>query len=117
MTRLIDVDALCEEFKERQKAALRWKEKALLDGDEERSIRADATLAFLSEVKLTIDNAPTVEPDMEFAKWVTKMIFGNNEFEDFDFELFSELACRKLEKLGLVKKAKSEWIEMKEGRQ
>lgn len=62
--RLIDADALCEEFKERQRAALRWKEKAILDGDEERQIRADATLAFLSEVKLTIDNAPTVSPDM-----------------------------------------------------
>lgn len=61
MTRLIDADALCEEFKKRQRAALRWKEKAILYGDEERSIRADATLAFLSEVKLTIDNAPTVE--------------------------------------------------------
>ena len=60
MTRLIDADVLCEEFKERQRAALRWKEKANLDGDEERQIRADATLAFLSEVKLTIDKAPTV---------------------------------------------------------
>ena len=68
--RLIDADALCEEFKKRQQAALRWKEKALLDGDEERSIRADATLAFLSEVKLTIDNAPTVEerPQGEWMK-------------------------------------------------
>ena len=61
MARLIDADALCEDFKERQRAALRWKEKAILDGDEERQIRADATLTFLSEVKLTIDNAPTVE--------------------------------------------------------
>lgn len=66
MTRLIDADALCEEFKKRQRAALRWKEKAILDGDEERSIRADATLAFLSEVKLTIDNAPTIPlPDFK----------------------------------------------------
>lgn len=61
MTRLIDADLLCEEFKKRQQAALRWKENAILDCDEERKIRADATLAFLSEVKLTIDNAPTVE--------------------------------------------------------
>lgn len=68
MTRLIDADALCEEFKERQRAALRWKEKAILDGDEERQIRADATLAFLSEVKLTIDNAPTVERPK--GKWI-----------------------------------------------
>lgn len=49
------------------------------------------------------------DPEMEFAKWVTKMIFDNG-VEDFDFELFSELACRKLEKLGLVKKTESEWI-------
>ena len=59
--RLIDADALCEEFKERQQAALRWKEKAIHDGDEEIQIRADATLAFLCEVKLTIDKAPTFE--------------------------------------------------------
>lgn len=65
MTRLIDADALCEEFKERQRAALRWKEKAILDDDEEIIIRADATLAFLSEVKLTIDNAPTVSGQTE----------------------------------------------------
>lgn len=69
MTRLIDADALCEEFRERQRAALRWKEKAILDGDEERQIRADATLAFLSEVKLTIDNAPTVE-ERPKGKWI-----------------------------------------------
>lgn len=61
MTRLINANALCKEFKKRQQAALRWKEKAILDCDEERQIRADATLAFLCEVKLTIDNAPTVE--------------------------------------------------------
>lgn len=66
--RLIDANALCEEFKERQKAALRWKEKALLDGDEERIIRSDATLAFLTEVKLTIDNAPTIERSKD--KWI-----------------------------------------------
>lgn len=56
-----------------------------------------------------IDNAPTVEPDLEFAKWVTNMIF-DNQVKDFDFEMFSELACRKLEKMGLVKKTESEWI-------
>jgi len=61
MTRLIDADALCEEFKRRHKAALRWKEEAILADNEESKIRADAILTFLSEVKLTIDNAPTVE--------------------------------------------------------
>lgn len=59
--RLIDADQLCEEFKMRQRAALNWKEGATLANNEESIIRADATLAFLSEVKLTIDNAPTVE--------------------------------------------------------
>lgn len=59
--RLIDADALCEEFRMRQKAALNWKEGAILANDEEIIIRADATLVFLTEVKLTIDNAPTVE--------------------------------------------------------
>lgn len=61
-------------------------------------------------VKDIINNVATVTPDVEFAKWVTKMIFDNNTIKDFDFELFSELACRKLEKLGLVEKTDSEWI-------
>lgn len=59
--RLIDANALCEEFKKRHRAALRWKEKAILADDEEIKIRADAVLTFLSEVKLTIDNAPTAD--------------------------------------------------------
>lgn len=62
-----------------------------------------------NSVLKAIDNAPTVEPDLEFAKWVTNMIF-DNQVKDFDFEMFSELACRKLEKMGLVKKTESEWI-------
>lgn len=60
--RLGDLDALCDEFKRRQRAALRWKEEAILDDNEESKIRADAILSFLSEVKLTIDNAPTIMP-------------------------------------------------------
>ena len=47
--------------------------------------------------------------NMEFAKWVTKMIFDNG-VEDFDFDLFSELACRKLEQMGLVEKVGSRWM-------
>lgn len=61
--RLIDADKLCEEFKRRQKAALNWKEKAIMNDDLEIEIRADAVLGFLSEVKLTIDKAPTVTHD------------------------------------------------------
>jgi hypothetical protein len=81
MTRLIDADALCEEFKERQRAALRWKEKAILDGDEEISIRADATLSFLSEVKLTIDNAPTVKVPENEVNCVLTM-FGECSYDE-----------------------------------
>lgn len=85
----------------------------------------------------TIDNAPTVTPeitdedirdaikqgykdgyamarakferpkgDIEFAKWVADQIF----FKEVKDDLFVELACRKLEKLGLVEKTESEWI-------
>ena len=44
----------------------------------------------------------------EFAQWVAKMIF-DTPFEDMDFDTFSELACRKLEKLGLVEMVGDEW--------
>lgn len=61
--RIIDADALLEEFKSRAVSARNWKENALNCGNEEAVIRADATLAFLTEVKLTIENAPTVISD------------------------------------------------------
>ena len=60
--RLIDAGKLCEEFKMRQKAALNWKEQAIMNDNLEAEIRADAVLAFLSEVKLTIEKAPTINP-------------------------------------------------------
>ena len=44
--------------------------------------------------------------DIEFAKWVADQIF----FKEVKDDLFVELACRKLEKLGLVEKTESEWI-------
>ena len=56
--RLIDADKLLTEFKERDEAAKRWHEAAK---DEEIKIRAAATLDFLTEVKLTIEKAPTIE--------------------------------------------------------
>ena len=63
--RTIDADALLADFKARAIKARNWKENAILNGNEEATIRADATIAFLTEVKLTIENAPTVgvEPD------------------------------------------------------
>lgn len=66
--RLIDADALLKEFSTRAVSARNWKEEALNSGNEELVIRADATLAFLSEVKLTIDNIPTVEQSYQMPK-------------------------------------------------
>ena len=57
--RLIDADVLLQEFADRAKAARRWKENALKNGDEKLAIRATATLDFLTEVKLSIEAAPT----------------------------------------------------------
>lgn len=59
--RPIDADVLCGEFKRQALSARNWKERAVMEHNDEAIIRADATLAFLSEVKLTIDNAPTIE--------------------------------------------------------
>ena len=88
--RLIDADELLKTYE--KETGYTWGAKGILECP-----------------KCFIDDAPTIESDIEFAKWVTKMIFDNG-VEDFDFELFSELACRKLEKLGLVKKTESRWI-------
>jgi hypothetical protein len=60
--RAIDADALLADFKARAIKARNWKENAILNGNEEATIRADATIAFLTEVKLTIENAPTIDP-------------------------------------------------------
>lgn len=85
--RLGDLDALCDEFKRRQRAALRWKEEAILADNEESKIRADAVLSFLCEVKLTIDNALTVE-ERPTGEWipVTKRPMTDDEWEDLPDE-------------------------------
>ena len=43
---------------------------------------------------------------LNFAKWVAREIFREN----FDGEVFAELACRKLNLLGIVKKDGGKWI-------
>ena len=60
----ISRSALLAEFEKRARAARNWKENAINNGDEEITTRADAVLTFLVEVKLTIEKAPTVEPQM-----------------------------------------------------
>ena len=59
--RLIDADALKEDFKARLEKAKNWKENALNNSDDELVIRATATIDFICEVIMTINNAPTVE--------------------------------------------------------
>ena len=56
--RLIDADALKEDFKKRLSFTHKWIEKAK---DEETKIRANAVITYICEVIMTIDNAPTVE--------------------------------------------------------
>ena len=59
--RLIDADALKEDFKARLEKAKNWKENALNNSGDELVIRATATIDFICEVIMTINNAPTVE--------------------------------------------------------
>ena len=59
--RLIDADALKEDFKARLEKAKNWKENALNNSDDELVIRATATIDFICEVIMTINNSPTVE--------------------------------------------------------
>lgn len=57
--RLGDLDALKEDFKSRLADCNEWIEKAK---DKETKIRASAIKAFIGEVIMTIDNAPTISP-------------------------------------------------------
>lgn len=58
--RLIDAIALKEDFNARLEKAKNWKENALNKGDEEIVIRANATIDFICEVIMTINNTPTI---------------------------------------------------------
>ena len=58
---LISRNALKKDFKERLAKCDEWIEKAK---DKETRIRASTVKAFIAEVIMTIDNAPTVEPEI-----------------------------------------------------
>lgn len=58
---LISREALKAEFKRSANSVRNWKEGALNNGNEESAIRADAVLAYLTEVKGIIDNALPAE--------------------------------------------------------
>lgn len=62
------------------------------------------------DVVKAIKGAPTVqvaEKYEQFAEWVAKEIFDENL--EMSFDAFAELACRKLEKLGIVKANGNMW--------
>ena len=57
---------------------------------------------------MTREEALEQEPKMEqFAKWVASEIFDENW--EYNKDAFAELACRKLEKLGIVRAKGDEW--------
>ena len=78
MTRLIDAEALKSDFQDRLRKAKNWKENALNKGDDELVIRAEATIDFICEVIMTIDNAPTVvaenaTTERPHGEWIEKI--------------------------------------------
>ena len=92
--RLIDANALKEDMKSRLSYCNEWGENAK---DKETRIRASAVKAFIVEVVMTINNAPTVEPT---------------------FGLFREMLCSECEKNCMEckeKRPQGEWIETQRG--
>jgi hypothetical protein len=45
---------------------------------------------------------------LEFAEWVAEEMFSDDW--EFNKDSFEELACRKLEKVGIVKKIDEHWV-------
>ena len=56
--RLIDADKFYDELKERSDAALKWYKE---ETDEENKTKAGASVITFCEVKLTLDNQPTID--------------------------------------------------------
>jgi hypothetical protein len=59
-----------------------------------------------------IEDLPSVTPKQEpkteqFAKWVATEIF--DDMWEYNKDAFAEIACRKLEKLGIVRAKGDEW--------
>ena len=80
--RLIDANALKEDFKQRYEKAEQWIEKAK---DEEIKIRATATRDFIAEVIMTINNAPTVDYPFYQEAYQTGYEEGKNERPQGEF--------------------------------
>jgi hypothetical protein len=90
--------------------------QAVIDITWEEPSYTDA-LNVLTEVRDKVKALPPVKPQEpkteQFAKWVASEIFDEWEYNK---DTFAEIACRKLEKLGIVRAKDNEWelIESKE---
>ena len=59
-------------------------------------------------IETVIKAIPSAEPKTEqFAKWVATEIF--DDMWEYNKDAFAEIACRKLEKLGIVRAKGDEW--------
>ena len=78
---LISRSALKDDLQDRLRKARNWKENAINRSDDEIIIRADATINFICEVIMTIDNAPTVRNEYKRAEceWI---FLGDNPNRD-----------------------------------
>ena len=72
----ISRSALIKDFQDRLRKAQNWKENAINRSDDEIVIRADATINFICEVIMTINNAPTVtdEPKGNYQKRALELV-------------------------------------------
>lgn len=95
--RLGDLDALKEDFKSRLALCNEWIEKAK---DKETKIRASAIKAFIGEVIMTIDNAPTIEPE---TKVVANVTFNKEQVEEL-------VEKAKADILAQIERPQGEWI-------
>lgn len=66
---------------------------------------------FVSAVKCLIDNSPTIEaePYIDFCEWVADTVLYKDFEDKWTLGAFAEVACRKLHKLGFVRKDGEYW--------
>lgn len=85
--------------------------QAVLDTEYQVKIINDIEYVMLSEVQMKMRKLPSVRPQEpktgQFAKWVAREIF--DDMWEYNKDAFAELACRKLEKLGIVKANGDVW--------
>ena len=99
----------CEDVISRQAVLdiIRFEYKWLLDA---KGHNADTEIAF-NGMKSKVADLPSGKPQEskteQFAEWVATEIF--DDMWEYNKDAFAELACRKLEKLGIVRAKGDEW--------